>query len=221
MVLICKTFSTLHPRMLYARFGWNWPSCSDKDVKISSMYLLSPLGKGGPFIWRNVNPLIQGCFVSSLVEIGSVVLEKNIFKFHWCIFAISYLFLLGKGDGPSFEQTWIYPLPKNALCQVWLKLTQWFLRRRFLNFVNVFHYFIISSISPLKRVWPFIWTNFKSLHPRMLCAKLSWNWSASREKDENMKRLQTDGQTDRRTDNRRSKKLTWAFSSGEIKNHRK
>ena len=30
------------------------------------------------------------------------------------------------------------PSPKDALCQVWLKLAQWFLRRRFLNFVNVF-----------------------------------------------------------------------------------
>ena len=30
------------------------------------------------------------------------------------------------------------PLSKDALCQVWLKLAQWFQRRRFLNFVNVF-----------------------------------------------------------------------------------
>ena len=29
------------------------------------------------------------------------------------------------------------PSSKDALCQVWLKLVQWFLRRRFLNFVNV------------------------------------------------------------------------------------
>ena len=29
------------------------------------------------------------------------------------------------------------PLPKDALCQVWLKLAQWFWRR-FLNFSNVF-----------------------------------------------------------------------------------
>ena len=28
-------------------------------------------------------------------------------------------------------------LPKDALCQVWLKLDQWFWRRRFLMFVNV------------------------------------------------------------------------------------
>ena len=54
------------------------------------------------FIWI----LTQGCFVPSLVEIGLVVLEKKIFKFCQCIFAISQLSPLGKGRGPSFEQTW-------------------------------------------------------------------------------------------------------------------
>ena len=35
------------------------------------------------------------------------------------------------------------PSPKNALCQVWLKLPQWFWRRRCLNFINVFSLFHI------------------------------------------------------------------------------
>ena len=56
------------------------------------------------------------------------------------------------------------PLPKDALCQVWLKLAQWFWRR-------------------------------------------SW-------KCEKFTDGQTDGQT---TDNRRSEKITWALSSGELK----
>ena len=34
-------------------------------------------------------PFTQGCFVPSLVEIGSVVLEKKIFKFRQSFFAIS------------------------------------------------------------------------------------------------------------------------------------
>ena len=34
-----------------------------------------------------------------------------------------------------------FPSPKDDLCQVWLKLTQWFWRRRFLKFVNVFLHF--------------------------------------------------------------------------------
>ena len=88
-----------------------------------------------------------------------------------------------------------------------------------------FRYFLI--ISPWKGVWPFIWTNLNSHHPRMLCAKFGWKWPCcSWEEDENVKSLQTDGQTDRQTDgrtdgqttdNRRSEKLTWAFSSGELK----
>ena len=84
-----------------------------------------------------------------------------------------------------------------------------------------FRYFVI--ISPWKRAGPFIWTNLNPLHPRMLWAKFGWNWPCgSGEEDENVKSLQTDGQTDRRTDRqttdeRWSEKLTWAFSSGELK----
>ena len=50
--------------------------------------------------------------------------------------AIFLLFTLGKGQAPSFEQIWI-PFTQDALCQVWLKLAQWFWRR-LLNFVNEF-----------------------------------------------------------------------------------
>ena len=38
-------------------------------------------------------------------------------------------FPLGKWLSPSFEETWILP-PKGVLCQVWLKLTDRFWRRR-------------------------------------------------------------------------------------------
>ena len=41
------------------------------------------------------------------------------------------------------------PSPKDALCQIWLKLAQWFWRRRFFNFVNVFslfpNYFLLEK----------------------------------------------------------------------------
>ena len=37
-----------------------------------------------------------------------------------------------------------------------------------------FHHFII--ISPWKEVGPFIWTNFNTHHPVMLCAQFGWNW---------------------------------------------
>ena len=80
-----------------------------------------------------------------------------------------------------------------------------------------FHYFVIISL--WKGAGPFIQTNLNPFYPRMLCAKFGWNWpSGSGEEDENVKSLQTDRRTDRqRTDERWSEKLTWAFSSGELK----
>ena len=40
------------------------------------------------------------------------------------------------------------PSPKNSFCQVWLNFVQWFLKRRFLNFVNVF--LLFRNYLPLK-----------------------------------------------------------------------
>ena len=94
------------------------------------------------------------------------------------------------------------PSPKDVSCQVWLKLAQWFWRRNFLNFVNVFSQF--RNYLPLERAGPSIWTNLNPLHPRMLCAKFGWNWpSGSGEEDENVKSLQTNRRTDRQTDDGR------------------
>ena len=53
---------------------------------------------------------------------------------------MSLLYSLGKGHGPSFEQT----LPKHALCQVWLKLALWFFKIRQCMFA-------ISLLSPLEK----------------------------------------------------------------------
>ena len=50
-------------------------------------------------------------------------------KTHYMLYENWMVLHLNKLESPS---------PKNALWHVWLKLVQWFLRRRFLNFVNVF-----------------------------------------------------------------------------------
>ena len=47
---------------------------------------------------------------------------------------------LGKGGALHLNKP-KSPSPKDALCQVGLKLAKWFWRRRFLNFVNVFSLF--------------------------------------------------------------------------------
>ena len=66
------------------------------------------------------------------------------------------------------------PSPKDAFCQDWLKLAQWFLGKRFLNIAELFLliYFYLS----LKKCVVFIWTNLNS-HPRIFnYAKFGWNW---------------------------------------------
>ena len=62
--------------------------------------------------------------------------------------------------------------------------------------------------------WFFIWIKLNPLHPRMLYAKFGWNWpSGSGGEDENVKSLR------RRQTTKKfwSEKLTWAFSSDELK----
>ena len=77
-------------------------------------------------------PFIQGCFVPSLVEIGPVVLEKIEDFFNFVnVFSLFRNYLSLKKDGTLHLNKLESPSPKDALCQVWLKLAQWFWRRRF------------------------------------------------------------------------------------------
>ena len=85
----------LHQGMLCAKIGCNWLSGSgEEDFLISSMYfryfvIISPWKGWGPSFEQTYIPFTKGSFVSSLVEIGSVVLEKKIFKFRQCIITFS------------------------------------------------------------------------------------------------------------------------------------
>ena len=114
--------------------------------------------------------------------------------------------------------------PKDALCLVWLKLAQWFWRRRFFYFMNIFS--LIRNYLPLEKGGTFHLNKLESPSPKdALCQvwlKLAqWFWRR-RWKCEKFTDGRTDRQTERRTDrqttdDRWSEKLTWAFSSGELK----
>ena len=70
------------------------------------------------------------------------------------------------------------PSPKDVLCQVWLKLVQWFLRR-FLNFVNVF--LLFHNIISLWKTWiPFtkecIMPSLVEIGPVVLVKKIFLNF---------------------------------------------
>ena len=57
-------------------------------------------------------------------------------------------------------------LTKDTLCQVLMKLAQWFWRRRFLKNINVFSQF--GNYLLLEKGGSLHWTNLNPFHPRML-----------------------------------------------------
>ena len=90
-----------------------------------------------PLNWTNMNP--KGCF-----EIGQMVLEK-ILKSSSMYFCYFHYFLSFRKHVTLNLNKLNFPSPKDALCQIWLKLAQRF--RRFSNFVKVF--FAVLQLSSL------------------------------------------------------------------------
>ena len=78
---IWTNLNPLYPRMLFVKFGWNWPSgFGEEDFKKMFNIILHfrynlPLEKGVKQTWISST---QGCFEPSLVEIGPVVLDKKL-----------------------------------------------------------------------------------------------------------------------------------------------
>ena len=87
--------SPLHPKDVWAKFGWNLVQWFFRKRFLNFVNVLLllhnylPLERAGSFIWTMFGPLHQRMFVPRLVEIGLVILEKKILKFLQCIFAIS------------------------------------------------------------------------------------------------------------------------------------
>ena len=75
------------------------------------------------FIWTNLNPLHQSMHCAKFGLNWPSGSEDNRFSLF-----LNYL-SLEKGRALHLNKL-EFPSPKDALCQVWLKLTQWFWRRR-------------------------------------------------------------------------------------------
>ena len=118
-----------------------------------------------------------------------IVVKLFFIIFHYLPFGKDLALHLKKLESPS---------PMDTLCQVWLKLSQWFWRRRFLKFLNFFLLFL--NYLPFGRIVALHWKNLNSLHPGIFCSKFSWKWPCgSGEEDENVKKVnrRTDWRTDR------------------------
>ena len=155
-----------------------------------------PLEKGGVLHLNNLeSPLPKDALCQVWLNLALWFWRRRFFNFVNVFSLLRTYPPLEKGRALHLKKL-ESPAPKDALCQVWLTLAQWFWRRGFLYFVNEFSLF--RTYPPWKRAGSFIWGNLITLHQGILCAKFGWNWpSGSGEEDENVKSLQTDGQTDR------------------------
>jgi hypothetical protein len=133
-------------------------------------------------------------------------------------FYIFYNYLPFEEDLALYLNKLEFPLPKDNLYKF-----DWFWpagsgEEDFKKKISVFLLFRYHL--PLEKGYPLLMNKLNPIPLRMICAKSGWNWSSgSGEEVENVKVCRrTDGRSDRRTpDNGRSEKLTWAFSSGELK----
>ena len=163
------------PKNYLCQVDWNWPSGSgEKDFLNLSMYfrnfvIISPWKRARLFIWANLNPLQPKM---NYAKFGWNWLRgsgEDFWKFVNVNSIFPYYLPLEKG-GALLLNKLEFPSPKDYLCQVWLKLTQWFWRGRFLKFVNAFSQFY--NYLPLEKNWPFVWTILNPIYPRMICANL-------------------------------------------------
>ena len=67
-----------------------------------------------------------------------------------------------------------FPLFKDALFHVWLKLVLLVLRRSIV--ICFFNVFLLFCFIPLEKRLGLICSNLNSLHPSRFCAKFRWNW---------------------------------------------
>ena len=103
--------------------------------------IISPWERARSFIWTNLKSLHQRmfCDIYKVCLILALWFRRRFF-FQFSLF-FHYIYLpLEKGVALHLNNL-EFPSPKNALCHVSLKLDQWFWRKIFLNFINVFSLF--------------------------------------------------------------------------------
>ena len=92
--------------------------------------IISPWKRAGPFIWTNLNPLHPRMLCAKLGRNWpSDSREEEFFNFI-NVFSLFRNYLPLEKGGALHLNKFESPSPKDALCQVWLKLAQWFWRRR-------------------------------------------------------------------------------------------
>ena len=142
--------------MLCAKSGWKWLSGSgEEDFWILSMFFalfhyFLPLEKGRALHLNKLeSPSPKDALCQVWLKLAQWFWRRRFLNFV-NIFSLFRNYLPLEKGGAHHLNKLESPSPKDALCQVWLKLAQWFWRRRFLNFVNIFSLF--RNYLPLEKV---------------------------------------------------------------------
>ena len=110
---ICKKLNLHHPRMICAKFGWNWPSGSGEIFfLISLMYFCYfcyylPLEKDGTF---HLNKLESHSFKDAWTKFGlNWPSGSGILFFFILLMKFRYFIIISpiEKDGTFFEKSWI------------------------------------------------------------------------------------------------------------------
>ena len=123
----------LYPGMLFAKFGWNWPSGYIKkgffNFSLFCNYLHLEKSEA-----LHLNILIYLSPKDDLCQVWLKLTQwfcRRRFLKSINVFSLFRNYLpLEKGRGLHLNKL-EPPSPKDVLCQVWLKLAQWFWKRRF------------------------------------------------------------------------------------------
>ena len=124
--MVCKYFRN-SPKIALCQVWLKLTQYGSGEDFLNITYIVSLLRKLSLLGKKSWIPFTQGCFVPSLVDIYLMFMEKIFLYVH-------YFEIISPWKRNKLE----FSLPEDDLCQVWLTLAQWFWRRRFLNFVNVF-----------------------------------------------------------------------------------
>ena len=106
----------MHPRMHCGRFGWNWPSGSgEEDFYILLFRNHLPLEKGRALhLYKLQCPSPKDVLCHVWLKLNLWFLRIRFFLISSMYFYYFTIISLGKGWGPSFEQTW------NPFTQGWI-----------------------------------------------------------------------------------------------------
>ena len=133
MVLHLKKLESLSSKDACA-IDWNSKVLEKRIFQFRYFVIISPWKRAGPFIWKKLeSPSPLDTFCQIWLKLAQWIWRKGFLNF-FNVFSLFCNYLHLEKGGALLLNKLEFPSPKDTLCQVWLKLAQWFWRRRLFIF---------------------------------------------------------------------------------------